>query len=324
LGFPTGIQVIEMDVDSETRYFLAWDAMTGAAGYRIYLRGDFAASWASIYIRDGFTNMLDISFFGPGLYQIQIVSISDNRDEIFDSRRSAIITHIVDDVMTPPDDDPIPPTPPGYGDNPYGLPRLPRPINVAVSQDGIISWNNVEYAVGFAVYINTMRMAEISDPLVLSFDIETLNLLPGSYFISVVSLGDLEYHFHSFSSLGVMYHIEAPSPFLPPDDDDASLLLLWILLPIIGLLALSVLVLAFQKKQAARAAIAPADTDTNLKDAIAKAMLSLQQAGTQVTLYDNNMDSAELETQAMEAIQKAGTDAELARRMAMELKKKKR
>jgi len=208
LATPGNVQIVETVVDGTTHYLLVWDAAPGAAGYRIYLRGDAIGNyWARIYIEDGFTNQLDITFWGAGSYIIQIVAISQDEDVILSSLRSPELTHIRDGVSEPGGNPPQPPTPPGQTvPTEYG--RLSAPA--LVRNYNFFTWDAVDNAIGYAIYLNGIRIAEVGQDT-LFFDIDSLDLIYSrTYIFSVRALGDLEDWYHSFKSAGSVFRVEQP------------------------------------------------------------------------------------------------------------------
>ena len=237
LETPTSVQIIDG--------MLVWDSVQGASGYRIYLRGDFAASWAIILIEDGFINMIDISFFGPGLYVIQVVALSPDQTVTLDSYRSAEIQHSVDGATTPPDNDPNEPIAPPDATN-----RLARPINVTHDYNGIIRWEAVANAYNYALYLNGVRMAYTINTW---FDASNWNIVIGStniVSIRALAADDSTYN-DSQLSLGTIFtHIEPSDPLLPDDPTDFTWLFI-LLGSFAGMsLLLALLVLLLKRRQA--------------------------------------------------------------------------
>jgi len=209
LATPGNVEIIEIEVGGATQFLLVWDAVGGAVGYRIYLRGDNIGNyWARICIEDGFTNQLDITFWGPGSYTIQIVAISPDEDVILSSFRSPELTHIRDGVTEPGDTPGQPTIPPGQTvPTEYG--RLAAPTITA--NDNLFTWNEVAGAIGYAIYLNGVRIDEVGQDI-LFFDTETLNLAYNrTYILSVRALGDFEDWYHSFQSIGNVFRAEQPT-----------------------------------------------------------------------------------------------------------------
>jgi len=136
---------------------------------------------------------------------------------------------------------------------PDGLTRLPTPINIRrISDEPVLVWNVVPNASGYGVFVNGIRMAAL-DRYTVVFDFGVFNLKPGSYFITIVAIGDNITWYDSHQSMGFVFNVEAPpaeppAPPTPPTSNifNEQLLIIGI---IAGVIALALIVFAFIRKR---------------------------------------------------------------------------
>ncbi|MFA6801575.1 MAG: hypothetical protein WCR19_05660 [Acholeplasmataceae bacterium] len=163
IGVPSNLQISDEGV-------LSWNAVTGATGYIVIVgTTENSASTTNFDLA-----ALDLS---DGSYQVKVVALINNDR----SNESAAVSYMVE---TPVED------------------TVDTPVNLQISDAGILSWDAVTDATAYLVTVGTNEYSASSN----SYDLDGLYLDAGTYQVTVVAFVNND---RSNESTAVSYEVEA-------------------------------------------------------------------------------------------------------------------
>jgi len=188
--------------------FLNWDNYPGAHEYKVLIKiNEVLVEWIIVPAR---INGLSISHFMSANYTIQIHALDANENVIAVSN---ILVHQIGINTNPPGQLPNEPAPEPTLPN-----RLDAPINVSYNVDANkLMWTGVAGSTGYAIYLNGVRIAAVGQS-VTAFTPNDERLVIGTHIFSVRALGNPPASNDSYLSLGDVFHLTVPAPFIPDDN----------------------------------------------------------------------------------------------------------
>ena len=189
-------------------HFLNWDTYPGAYEYKILIKIDeVLVEWLIVPAR---INGLSIAHFMSANYTIQIQALGTNENMLAVSN---ILVHQIGNNTNPPGQLPNEPEPEPTLPN-----RLTAPINVSYDTNANeLTWIGVTGSSGYAIYLNGVRIATVGQSITI-FTPNDERLAIGTHIFSVRALGNPPTNNESYLSLGDVFHLTRPAPFIPDDN----------------------------------------------------------------------------------------------------------